>query len=472
MTTSTTARLSISTKNTSDRKTDINSALARGLGPSAPGFDNTAGAAVPTRIREAIARHESVSEIIVGWFQLGGTVLFALLYAASYSAFAVHSRVEPAPVALALYGAFTAWRLRLAYRGALGRRLQYLSVLVDIGVLMLMIWSFPLQYDLPAGLYLKAPTLSYVFILIALRALRFDPLQVAAAGGLAAIGWAGLAAYAGFHGAEITGEYPRYMTSLALLPGAELEKIAAIIAFTAVLALGVARTRALLLRTATEEAAARDLSKFVGRDAAAKIRASSDGVKAGDGELRNAAIMFVDLRGFTPATKGLPAGDVIALLQEYQMRFVPLIEAGGGSVDKFLGDGILVSFGAAARTGRECADAVKTALVLGDEAAAWRRARAEAGAAPLDVCVALAAGEIVYGAIGHGDRLEYTVIGDVVNLAAKLEKHAKVESARLIATQHVVDRARAQGFDAPLIRTRRGAQIDGAAAPVDLAILG
>jgi adenylate cyclase len=297
-------------------------------------------------------------------------------------------------------------------------------------------------------------------------------LQVAATGGLAALGWALLSANAVAHGAEITQSYPHYMTSLALLPGAELEKIAAILAFTAVLALGVARARGLLIRTAIEEAAAKDLSKFVGRDAAAKIRASSEGVKAGDGDLREAAIMFVDLRGFSAAAKALPPQGVIALLQDYQRRFVPLIEAGGGSVDKFLGDGILVSFGAASRTGTECADAAKSALVLLHEANAWRAELNMTSNSSLDVCVALAAGEIIYGAVGYGDRLEYTVIGDAVNLAAKLEKHAKTEHARVIATADFVARARRQGFDVPVVRRSVGAVVDGAPEAIDLAILG
>lgn len=425
----------------------------------------------PKRIQDAIRTHEEKSEILVGWVQLAGTMAFGILYAASWSAFSVHSRVEPTPVALGAYGAFTALRLYLAYTRRLTKPLQYLSVVVDIGVLMALIWSYPFQYAAPFALYLKAPTLMYAFVLIALRALRFDPIQVWTAGVLAALGWTALVLNAWLAGTEITGSYPHYMTSHALLPGAELEKISALIAFTAILAVSVSRTRSLLLRTATEETAARDLTKFVGRDAAKKIRGYRDGVRAGDGELRRAAIMTIDLRGFTPATNGLPAKEVIALLQDYQRRFVPIIEAGGGSVDKFLGDGILVSFGAAMETGTECADALRTAVVIAQAAALWRSERAAAGLPLVDVCAALAAGDVVYGAVGHDERLEFTVIGDAVNLAAKLEKHAKVEGARVIASDELVRRAADQGFAASVLRRRSAAKVDGAAAPVDLAIL-
>jgi adenylate cyclase len=150
---------------------------------------------------------------------------------------------------------------------------------------------------------------------------------------------------------------------------------------------------------------------------------------------------------------------------------VPLIVAGGGSVDKFLGDGILVSFGAAVVTGRECADALETAAAIADTAKRWRDERARRNRPPLDIGVAIAAGDIIYGAVGHGERLEFTVIGDAVNLAAKLEKHAKVEQARVIAAKDVWERAVAQGYNGRSPRLSLMASVDGAGGAVDLAIL-
>lgn len=426
--------------------------------------------AAPARIRAAVDEYEERGERIVGWIQLSGVATFTALYLATYRTFDVHHSIEPVPVALALYGAFTVWRLRLSYRGRLSALQRYASAAVDIFVLVALIAAFPAQYGAPAAIYLKAPTLAYVFVLIALRALRFDPPLVLFTGLLAAVGWGALAVWAAIDGAPFTGDYRTYMTSFSLLPGAELEKISAILATTLILAAGVDRARALLFRTAAEEAVAADLSKFVGRDAADRIRASADGVRAGDGDIRHAAIMFIDLRGFTRATKDAPPRDVIALLQDYQSRLLPVITQGGGSVDKFMGDGILVSFGAARATGRECAQAVETAIAVGSEIDLWKAERTKNGRPPLDVGVALAAGDVVYGAVGHGDRLEYTVIGDAVNLAAKLEKHAKVEFARIIATADVARRAADQGAASVPLRTLHAVKVDGVADPLDLAV--
>jgi adenylate cyclase len=89
----------------------------------------------------------------------------------------------------------------------------------------------------------------------------------------------------------------------------------------------------------------------------------------------------------------------------------------------------------------------------------------------LEVAIAIASGEVVHGVIGAEDRLEFTVIGDAVNLAAKLEKHAKVEHARALATRSAYDRARAQGDMTPALRAVTGARVEGVNEPIDLVVL-
>jgi adenylate cyclase len=426
---------------------------------------------LPTeRVLRAIREAEQASEIVVAWVQLAGVAFFLFLYAASLQAFDMRAGLQPVPVALALYAGFVGWRLKRAYAGALTPRLLTISAVADVSVLMLLIWSFTLQYEAPAALYLKGPTLLYAFVLIALRALRYDAGHVLLTGVLAALGWLALVLIAAAS-APVTTDYPTYMTSLSVLWGAEAEKITALLATTLVLALAVSRARGLLTRTAVEETAARDLSRFLDSEAARRVRSANAELKAGDGELKPMAIMFLDLRGFSAAAATLAPAQVIALLQEYQSRFVPIIEAAGGSVDKYLGDGILVSFGGGARTGAEAADAfsiIPQLIAAGD---AWAAERARASLAPLGVAIAITHGDVVHGVIGHDDRLEFTVIGDAVNLAAKLEKHAKIEQARVIATRSAHERARAQGRDYPILRSAPDAIVEGAPAPVDLVVV-
>ncbi len=425
----------------------------------------------PPRVQTAIAAAEQTSEILVAWVQLAGVALFAALYLASRAAFDVRAAIEPVPILLAIYAAFVGWRMQRAYAGALSTRLLSLSAIADVAVLTATIWAFTLQYDAPPALYLKAPTLLYMFVLIALRALRYDAGHVVLTGVAAAAGWLALVLNAAHAGAPVTNDYPTYLMSLSLLWGAELEKLAAILAVTAVLALAVARARNLLIRTAIEEAAATDLSRFLDRSAAQRVRGAETALMPGDGEIVPAAIMFLDLRGFSAAAATLPPRDVIALLQDYQRRFVPLIEAAGGSVDKYLGDGILVSFGTARRTNRECAEALAVTPALLTASKAWLAERAAQHLTPLHVAIAITSGDVIHGVVGARDRLEFTVIGDAVNVAAKLEKHAKTANARVIATQETLDRAAAQGAPITATRLLKNAHVEGVSAPLDLAIL-
>jgi adenylate cyclase len=179
------------------------------------------------RVRRRIEEQQAVGEIIVGWIQAGAIIFFAVVYAISPKAFPPDTQFEPVPWTLGFYALFTTVRIVLAHRRRLTPAFVMLSVVVDIAVLMITIWSFHLQYRAPPALYLKAPTLMYVFIFIALRTLRLEPRYVLVAGGCSTLGWLALFVFAagGWHGAvpEITHSYVDYVTSYKILGGAVIE---------------------------------------------------------------------------------------------------------------------------------------------------------------------------------------------------------------------------------------------------------
>ena len=382
----------------------------------------------PARVRDAIDRQRHQSEKLIGWVQLAVVGTFAALYAASPKTFAADVMFEPVPWALAAYLAFTLLRMASSRRGPLPQWLVALSVVADMALLFGLIWSFHLQYGQPAAFYLKAPTLLYVFIFIALRALRFEARFVVLAGLAAAAGWLLLVAYAVLldpGGDAITRDYVAYMTSAQVLLGAEFDKVVSILVVTLILAVAIVRARRLLVRSATEGAAARDLSRFFTPEIAARITGSEDRIEPGRGETREAAILQCDIRGFTALAKRLPATDVIRLLAEYERRMVPVIQKHDGSIDKFMGDGIMATFGAVVPSGTCAADALRAVDELVAAAAEWADQRRAVGDPPLAINFAVAHGTVVFGAVGDESRLEYTVIGDPVNLSTKLEKHNK-----------------------------------------------
>ena len=430
---------------------------------------------LPVRVLRTIAEQQDASERLIGWFQLAVIVLFGLLYLLSPKTFSPDAPFAPVPWVLGTYFLFTVLRLAISYRGTVPGAVLYASTVIDMLLLLGLIWSFHIQYMQPPSFYLKAPTTLYVFIFIALRALRFEARFVIVAGVVAALGWtvlAGYALYAGQAQGMLTRDYVLYMTTNSILIGAELDKIVSILTVTAIIAVAITRARRLLVRSVAEGAAAADLSRFFSPEIAQQITASEEAVTVGHGQVREAAILNCDIRGFTTYANTVAPNVLIGTLTEYQRLLVPLIQDRGGAIDKFMGDGILATFGAAVPTGTYAADALRAVDAIMDAAESWNREREQAGLAPVRIGAAVAAGRIVFGAVGDDTRLEYTVIGEPVNLSAKLEKHTKAERVRALADRETYECALRQGY-APgrTVRPLEGRRIEGVAEPVDLAVL-
>jgi adenylate cyclase len=294
------------------------------------------------------------------------------------------------------------------------------------------------------------------------------------AGGLAAVGWLFMAGYAVYAtGPEmITRDYVYYMTSNAILIGAEFDKIASILVVTAIIATAVIRSRRLLERTVAESFAVQDLSRFFAPEIAKRIVAQGSDIVAGAGEARDAAVLYIDVRNFTRLAHKLPPDAVMQILAEFQACLVPIIRRHNGVVDKFLGDGIMATFGAAAPSRTYAAEALSAMDDLMDEARRWSIGAQEGGGVPLKVNGGVAAGRIIFGAVGDRSRLEYTVIGDAANLSAKLVKHNKALGSEALTTAETYALALAQGYRPPQARkTVKASAVAGVADPLDVVIV-
>ncbi len=430
--------------------------------------------ALSARVEKIIGEQQDSSERLIGWFQLCIISIFATLYFISPKPLAAQSAFAPVPWVLTAYFGFTLLRLGLSWRRRLADWFLYLSVIADMALLLGLIWSFHIQYGQPPSFYLKTPTLLYVFIFIALRALRFEARFVIAAGLTAAAGWLVLSGYAvATTGLEmVTRDYVYYMTHNSVLIGAEFDKIVSILLVTAVLAVAITRARSLLVRSVAESMAAEDLSRFFSPDIAHRIRQSEAPLQPGQGEYREGAVLNLDIRGFTGLSRETPPDELMSLLADYHKRMVPLIRAHGGTVDKFLGDGIMATFGVDALSETYAADALAAIDEIMAAVDSWAGERRAQSLVPIEVNAAVANGRFVFGAIGDGKRLEYTVIGDTVNLSAKLEKQNKAEGVRGLATLTCFETATVQGYRPPREREiRGGVRVNGIEGPVDLVVI-
>ncbi|MCG6952631.1 MAG: adenylate/guanylate cyclase domain-containing protein [Betaproteobacteria bacterium] len=399
-------------------------------------------AAPPERVRSLIAAQQLQSEILIGWVQFALIVFWILLYTVAPKTSA-GTRFLPVPWVLGAFLLITLLRLVLAHRHRLTPPLLIAGVIVDMALLMGLIWSFHLQYEQPAPFYLKAPTLLYVFIFIALRALRFEPVYVVAAGLAGAAGWVALLVYAAMSGEmAVTRNYVHYMTSNSVLVGAEVDKILSILLVTAVLALGLVRSQRILYRSVSESVIARDLSRFVSPEVAARITTGARELRPGDGEVRVASVLFTDIERFSTISEKLTPEQLLSMLNAYFAAVSEAIDRHGGVITQYQGDAMLITFNTIKDDPDHAANAVRTALAIQD---ATRNRRFGDGLQLRTRC-GINTGRIVAGAVGTPERLLYTVHGDEVNVAARLEQLNKSTGTTILATESTVQAVGA-GFE-------------------------
>lgn len=153
------------------------------------------------------------------------------------------------------------------------------------------------------------------------------------------------------------------------------------------------------------------------------------------GEEKKATILFSDVRGFTTITEQLGAQGTVQLLNDYFSIMVDSITNQGGMLDKFIGDAIMAAFGLPFSTDDDEDRALRASIDMITSLWDWNEVRAENGLPAIDMGIGLNTDTVVSGNIGSPKRMDYTVIGDGVNLAARLESACKQYAARILVSE-------------------------------------
>jgi adenylate cyclase len=391
----------------------------------------------PDRIRAAVEQQQNQSEILVGWIQLTLVTTLGTLYLLSPKTAAMDA-IQTVPIALGLYLLFTISRLVASYKIVLPGWILVGSIIMDVGLLMTLIWSFHIQYEQPASFYLKAPTMLYVFIFIALRTLRFDPRYILLSGGAAIVGWMALVFYVIWSDPNdpmITRNYVEYLTSNSILIGAEVDKAISIAMVTIVLAVAIYRGKRMMSRAAMDQVAARDLSRFVPSDVVEHITHAEESIKPGDGESKVATVLFTDIEGFSTISEGMTPKQLVSTLNEYFGVAAEIVQRNGGTISQYQGDAMLITFNTVQADEDHAANAIRTALELRDAYSTQ-----EFGDGTLmKTRSGINTGEMTVGAVGSADRLIFTVHGDEVNVAARLEQLNKEHGTYIMVSAQTRD---------------------------------
>lgn len=178
-------------------------------------------------------------------------------------------------------------------------------------------------------------------------------------------------------------------------------------------------------RVATQERIVRLFQKYVPADVVADLVNRQDDASLLDGEARIVSVLMADIRGFTALSERMQPRDVVTFLNAYFGAMAEVVRRHQGSVNKFLGDGILAVFGAPVSSLDNPVNAVLCALAMVERLQRFNDEWAERLGGPLHIGIGINTGEVVVGNVGSEDRVEYTVIGDPVNVAARIEELTK-----------------------------------------------
>nr|WP_320189784.1 adenylate/guanylate cyclase domain-containing protein [uncultured Desulfobacter sp.] len=181
-----------------------------------------------------------------------------------------------------------------------------------------------------------------------------------------------------------------------------------------------------------EEKQTLQLSRFFSKNVIGEI--FKQGKLRLGGEKKQAAVVFVDLIGFTSFSETMAPEEVVTLLNHFFSRMIPLIFKHRGTLDKLLGDGILAVFGTPLEDPDSCLNAIRTTLEMFSELHALNRENKK-NFRQLEMSVGINYGELVAGFMGSEEHLNYTVVGDTVNVAQRIESLA--ESNRILVSEAV-----------------------------------
>ena len=394
-----------------------------------------------TTFRRALNREILVSERrrMLGLAAMLAVILALMLLAAAFAPGFVrsiyHGRL-PVGIVLTAFPAFLAYELLaaafLTFRLRRGRNFpvygRYANALIET--------SFPtLVLYLLTG-YLSAPivfgtwaALLY-FLLIILSTLRLDFALSAFTGSVAAVELFALASVT----LHLVGQTDDPNFSIAY----HLARSGVLLA-AGLLAGAVGATIKSHFERALAAASARDrVTNLFGQHVSPRVVEQLLAIGAAEiSEMRRVTVMFVDIRGFTQAARGRTPAEVVARLNAFFEILVDVVDRHNGIVNKFLGDGMLAIFGAPIEDPLEAANAVKAAREILSAVGA-----SHAGAAwPIRLGIGIHIGQAVAGTVGSPRRKEYTVVGDTVNLASRLESLNKEVGSELIVSDAVREAA-------------------------------
>lgn len=313
-------------------------------------------------------------------------------------------------------------------------RIAFITSTADVLIVLANIGYTILGGNAPGAFFSIFPAVWLIPVTMAAAALRYSPRLQIYVSGLFVTGLAILAMVGGFVPLETRrAVLPDYAFGFGVPPNIIRILMIAGAAFVLVL---VARRGRRLLEEAVHETTSRlSLTRFVPRELA-PLLAEPGMAGLSTGRRQRVAIVFVDMRGSTARAEYTDPERFAVFMSSFRRRVMSAARTHGGLVDKFIGDGALIVFGVPEPAPDDAARAFACAHMLVDLIARWNDKHDVQP--PVAVGIGVQVGEVFCGVVGDPERLEFTVLGDPVNVAARLEKATKEHGTPILATAEAV----------------------------------
>jgi adenylate cyclase len=424
------------------------------------------------RTKALFADAERSAERVIGQLRMAMALSLGAVFAITVVTHAEHDDAvlaEQITVVSATVLAYLALGA-LSYHVAVPHRFRpwmpWAFVTGDAGFLLINVGLNPVTSSLGGNYVASFPAIWLAPVVLAFGALQYNPARLLyattlLAGGLVAI------AVADFRFDLLADTPPAAVGRLFDAPP-NIMRLAMLIAAGAVLVAAAARTRSLLQRAINEARRGANLTRYLPAEIAGQL-AESGLTALREGRRQAVAVMFVDIRGFTTLAETMDSAATGRLLADFRRFVVATATRCEGIVDKFIGDAAMLVFGLPSPRPDDARRALTCALaLLAGTPGEWARdLEAAGGNASIELGIGLHAGDAYCGAVGDETRLEFTVLGDTVNIAARLEQETKAVGLPLVVSSAFLASAgeRADGPDWQQLGART---LRGRAQPVDL----
>jgi adenylate cyclase len=327
--------------------------------------------------------------------------------------------------------------------------IQAACALVDVAIIVLAS-HYPEHdwYEWALQSWLRRSAFLYLVAYVAASALTFSVKIVLVTGAAAFVGQLASFAFV-LHSAEHIDSFRGFTAPSALellrqlieVQGIDpvvfmLNQLVLLAITTGLIAGAIWRARRHVERAVLAETERANLGRYFSPNVVERLATDVRGLEAG--RAQDAAVMFVDVIGSTRRMEAITPEQVITIIRAFHRRIVPIVFRHNGSIDKFLGDGLMAVFGAPEKAPDEARDALLCAVEILDSLDQERDQRIAVGKVASTVGIGIHFGPVIQGNVGIADRLEFTTLGDTVNVASRLESMTRQFDAGILLSHEAL----------------------------------